>query len=135
MLSKILVANRGEIAVRVIRTCKEMGVSTVAVYSDLDHDALHVQMADEAYRLGGTVPSESYLNTEIIIPRNNYIYSFNYANLNYGDFNYDLSKPTGMQQKLVDISHQTKLGWTPLTDTKTGIAQTYQYYLEDILDE
>jgi len=52
-----------------------------------------------------------------------------------GDFNYDLSKPTGMQQKLVDISHQTKLGWAPLTDTKTGIAQTYQYYLEDILDE
>ena len=66
MLSKILVANRGEIAIRVIRACREMGIRSVAVYSDLDHDALHVEFADEAYRLGGANSSESYLNTDTI---------------------------------------------------------------------
>ncbi|MBE19807.1 MAG: carbamoyl phosphate synthase [Gammaproteobacteria bacterium] len=66
MLSKILIANRGEIAVRVIRTCREMGIDTVAIYSDLDHDALHVKLADEAYRVGGVSPNESYLNTDAI---------------------------------------------------------------------
>lgn len=67
MFKKILVANRGEIAVRIIRACREMGIDTVAIYSTADKDAMHVQMADESYCVGGAKVADSYLNMPAIL--------------------------------------------------------------------
>ena len=67
MFKKILIANRGEIAIRILRACRELGIRTVAVYSDADKNALHVQQADEAIHIGLAAAKESYLNMEKII--------------------------------------------------------------------
>ena len=67
MIRKVLIANRGEIAVRIIRACREMGIETVAVYSEADKEALHTQLADEAICIGPAPSSVSYLNMEQII--------------------------------------------------------------------
>ena len=62
MFKKILIANRGEIAVRIIRACKEWGIPTVAVHSDVDRESMHVRMADESVCIGSHQPANSYLN-------------------------------------------------------------------------
>ena len=67
MFKKILIANRGEFACRIIKTARKMGIMTVAVYSDADGDALHVEMADEAVRIGPPAAAQSYLDIETII--------------------------------------------------------------------
>src|SRR5919198_533347 len=67
MFRKILIANRGEIAVRVIRACRELGITSVAVYSDIDRASLHVRKADEAAHIGPAPSSESYLNVDRIL--------------------------------------------------------------------
>src|SRR5437016_677775 len=66
-ITKLLIANRGEIARRVARTCRAMGIDTVAVYSDADADAPHVRDADEAVRLAGVTPADTYLRADLIV--------------------------------------------------------------------
>ena len=67
MFERVLIANRGEIACRVIRTCRRLGIHTIAVYSDADKDAQHVRLADEAHPIGGPRPADSYLRTDAIL--------------------------------------------------------------------
>ena len=67
LFNKILIANRGEIAVRIIRACRDLGIKSVAVYSDVDAEAMHVRLADEAYNIGPKSPRESYLRVDKLI--------------------------------------------------------------------
>ncbi len=67
MIKKILISNRGEIAIRVIKTCNALGIKSVAVYSDEDVNSKHVKMATEAYHIGSAPPAQSYLNMEKIV--------------------------------------------------------------------
>ena len=67
MIKKVLVANRGEIALRIIKTCKELNIKTVAIYSKCDKDSYHIFLADEAYCVGDDNPHDSYLNINNII--------------------------------------------------------------------
>ena len=67
MFEKILIANRGEIAVRIIRACKELNIRSVAIHSDVDNDAMHVRLADESICVGSALPNNSYLNIPNII--------------------------------------------------------------------
>nr|MCH9869583.1 acetyl-CoA carboxylase biotin carboxylase subunit [Serratia marcescens] len=67
MFKKVLVANRGEVAVRIIRTLKELGIKAVAIYSTADKNSLHVQIADEAICVGGPKPADSYINMKNVI--------------------------------------------------------------------
>ena len=70
MLKKILIANRGEIAVRIIRACRELGIKTVAVYSEADRNAIHTRLADEAVCIGPATSNKSYLNIKNILLKN-----------------------------------------------------------------
>ena len=67
MFKRLLIANRGEIACRINKTAQKMGITTIAVYADADKNSLHVRLADEAYRIGESIVSESYLNIDAII--------------------------------------------------------------------
>ena len=66
-MKKVLIANRGEIAVRIVRACADYGVQSVAVYADADLDAMHARMADEAYGLDGQRPADTYLNIDTLL--------------------------------------------------------------------
>ena len=71
MIKRVLIANRGEVAVRIIRACREAGIETVAVYSTADRDSLHVQMADRAVHIGPPAPARSYLNIASVVAAGN----------------------------------------------------------------
>ena len=116
-IKKILIANRGEIAVRIIRSCREMGILSVAVYSDPDRLAPHVQLADEAYALNGNNSAETYLVTEKILnimklSNSDAVhpgYGFLSENCDFAQ-GYFFSKPLPPQELEIWLSEQFNIG-------------------------
>ena len=86
---RILIANRGEIALRIIRSAKELGLKTIAVYSDIDKESLHVKKADESIHLGPSLPAESYRNLKIIVEASFVTNGDFGVYLNCEEFNFD----------------------------------------------
>ena len=104
MIEKVLIANRGEIALRVIRTCKMLGIKTVAVYSDEDFNSRHVKQATEGYYIGEAAPSKSYLNQEKILDTaSNLSSSITASSEDIQDLSSDLRKTTEQQKILVKL--------------------------------
>ena len=109
-LKKVLVANRGEIAVRVFRACAEMGIATAAIYSDADQHAIHARYADEAHRIGPAAPTESYLALDRIVMREALVLDVSYKSAGQGVTGDDLER-TGVRPGPGQIA-VIKTSWT-----------------------
>lgn len=146
MLEKVLIANRGEIAVRIIQACHELGIKTVAIYSEADRDSLHVQLADEAYCVGPAAPVDSYLNIENILKVATLTnvdavhpgYGFLAENAEFAalceEVNITFIGPSAQSIKkmgIKDMARQTmKNAGVPITPGSNGIVQDYDEALE-----
>ena len=133
MFNKILIANRGEIAMRIIRTCKEMGIKTVAVYSKADADSLHVRFADEAVCIGPAPSNESYLKKKLRL------IFLNLADINflYGNHAKSILLKNGFKKEKIQVIYNS----IPSTSMNNGYGEntnnddmkTYEMFSDDIL--
>jgi acetyl-CoA carboxylase biotin carboxylase subunit len=145
-MKKVLIANRGEIAVRIIRACKELGIETVAVFSEADEEALHVQLADEAYCIGPRLSTDSYLNFSNIISVANLTncdgihpgYGFLAENASFAELceecNIEFIGPTSdaiSRMGTKDVARETmRKAGVPIVPGSTGIVADEQEALE-----